>query len=261
MAAVDHGYIVSFSLFLGYSYLIFVWDRAGFTTVMSIIFLKETYLPYLIARSEGKRSAPASISFRHSITRPLRMLFFAPAVTAMSLYVAIIYGITYLHLVTIPLLFGPSSEYGLFTYRWLHGNTGLAYLGAGTFDMQPFRPLGARILNDIHAFSSTGSGCLLSIITCVFGLNRSYRYMCDRYGAQKPEFRMPAMQVNANRFFSHPTPLTARARLIVRYVDCSRRPANLWLDCGSRIALHASTLRCRRVCIWHVDDLRTLLLI
>ncbi|KAH8104012.1 major facilitator superfamily domain-containing protein [Cristinia sonorae] len=155
---------------VGWRWLLWIMAiSSGFTTIVSIIFLRETYLPYLIARSEGKTSAPRTISFRHSITRPLRMLLFAPAVTAMSLYAAVIYGISYLHLVTIPLLFGPTPQYGLFTYRWHNGNTGLAYLGAGT-------------------------GCLLSIVTCMLVLNRSYRFLCQKYGEEKPEYRMVAMQ-------------------------------------------------------------------
>ena len=59
------------------------------------------------------------------------MILFAPISTAMSFYMALIYGILYLHLVTIPLLFGPVPLYGLFTYGWQNGNEGLAYLGAG----------------------------------------------------------------------------------------------------------------------------------
>lgn len=42
-----------------------------------------------------------------------------------------IYSIVYLHLVNIPLLFGPEPSFGLFTYGWTDGNTGLAYLGCG----------------------------------------------------------------------------------------------------------------------------------
>jgi hypothetical protein len=61
----------------------------------------------------------------------MRMILFAPIVTTMSGYMALIYGVLYLHLVTIPLLFGPHPLYGLFSYRWQGGNEGLAYLGAG----------------------------------------------------------------------------------------------------------------------------------
>ncbi|KAI0320184.1 major facilitator superfamily domain-containing protein [Amylostereum chailletii] len=151
-----------------------MWTMAvssGVVTLVSVFFLRETYLPYLIARSKGEWSAPRTTSFRHSITRPLRMLLFAPVVTTMSIYMALIYGILYLHLVTIPLLFGPESQYGLFTYGWRNGNEGLAYLGAGI-------------------------GCLISTVFCAFTLlNRSYRDLCRRYGGQKPEYRMLFMQI------------------------------------------------------------------
>lgn len=59
------------------------------------------------------------------------MLFLAPIVTTMALYVSLVYGVLYLHIVTIPLLFGPVPLYGLFTYGWQGGNEGLAYMGAG----------------------------------------------------------------------------------------------------------------------------------
>ncbi|KZT09238.1 MFS general substrate transporter [Laetiporus sulphureus 93-53] len=143
---------------------------AGVTTMFSFFFLRETYAPYILARTQGKRYAPTTIGFYHSITRPIRMLLFAPIVTTMALYMALIYGILYLHIVTIPLLFGPTPLYGLFTYRWHDGNEGLAYLGAG-------------------------SGCYISIFFCIVTLNRSYRWLCKKYDTQKPEFRMPAMQL------------------------------------------------------------------
>lgn len=106
----------------------------------------------------------------HAFTRPLRMLLFAPISTVMSLYMALIYGLMYLQLVTIPLLFGPTPVYGLFTYGWQNGNEGLAYLSAAV-------------------------GCLLSLVTSILTLNRSYRALCKKYGTKKPEYRMPLMQV------------------------------------------------------------------
>lgn len=101
--------------------------------MMSLLFLRETYAPYIAARARGMRSASATMGFGHALTRPLRMLLFAPTATLMSVYMSIIYGVLYLHIVTIPLLFGPEPLYGLFTYGWKDGNEGLAYLGAGVF--------------------------------------------------------------------------------------------------------------------------------
>jgi hypothetical protein len=59
------------------------------------------------------------------------MLIFSPVVTTMSIYMFLVYGILYLQIVTIPLLFGPEPLYGLFTYQWKDGNEDLAYLGPG----------------------------------------------------------------------------------------------------------------------------------
>jgi hypothetical protein len=50
----------------------------------------------------------------------------------MQLIPSRIYGILYLHLITISLLFGPDRLYDLYSYHWTQGTTGLAYLGAGT---------------------------------------------------------------------------------------------------------------------------------
>ncbi|KAL8658892.1 MAG: hypothetical protein Q9202_007377 [Teloschistes flavicans] len=66
-----------------------------------------------------------------------------------------VFGIIYLHLVTIPLLYGPEPLHGLFSYRWHHGLTGLAYLGAGL-------------------------GILTGTTICAKYLNRSYAYMAER---------------------------------------------------------------------------------
>jgi hypothetical protein len=50
----------------------------------------------------------------------------------MQLITSRIYGILCLHLITISLLFGPDRLYGLYSYHWTQGTTGLAYLGAET---------------------------------------------------------------------------------------------------------------------------------
>ena len=164
---------------------------AGTTSFACVFFLQETYGPYILARSEGKRHAPAKLGFTHAFTRPLRMLLFAPIATAMACYVSVIYGILYLHIVTIPLLFGPEPVAGLFTYGWKDGNEGLAYLGIGN------RLSNVRLtLLAYETFcESAGIGSYLSIFTCVFTLNRNYQWFCKRYGVQKPEFRLPMMQV------------------------------------------------------------------
>jgi MFS family permease len=87
-----------------------------------------------------------------------------------------IYGILYLHLVTIPLLFGPVPVYGLFSYRWQNGTTGLACLGAG-------------------------SGSIIGTLICAKYLNKSYAYMAARKRRKtgsdeaQSEFRLPFLQL------------------------------------------------------------------
>lgn len=86
-----------------------------------------------------------------------------------------IYGILYLHLITVPLLYGPEPVYGLFSYRWQKGRTGLAYLGAGF-------------------------GAAIGTVICVKYLNSSYAYMANRHlrktgsNEPQPESRMLFMQ-------------------------------------------------------------------
>ncbi|KAI1386454.1 major facilitator superfamily domain-containing protein [Hypoxylon trugodes] len=117
---------------------------SGVTTAFSAVFLKETYAPYLLSRKAARLSKinrdtnlrvegekHAKDLFSRAITRPIRLLFTSPICAFMSIYLSLIYGILYLHLITILLLFGPNEMYGLYSYHWTGGKTGLAYLGAG----------------------------------------------------------------------------------------------------------------------------------
>jgi len=161
---------------------------SGVTVSFCVIFQRETYGPFLL-KQKMKRLAkehqgnsyrtafdndPKQL-FQRSLTRPIRLLFTAPICTFMSLYLALIYGVLYLHLITVTLLFGPLSLYGLFSYHWTHGTVGLAYLGAGI-------------------------GSVIGTIICAKFLNRSYAYCAARYynktgiEAQMPEFRLPFLQ-------------------------------------------------------------------
>ena len=89
-----------------------------------------------------------------------------------------IYGVFYLFATTIPLLYGPTPTYGLFTYGWSTGNEGLAYLGIGV-------------------------GIFLGVGLCARMLNMTYAYMIRRNqrltGSTStqgvPEYRMPFMQL------------------------------------------------------------------
>ncbi|KAH6624306.1 major facilitator superfamily domain-containing protein [Chaetomium sp. MPI-SDFR-AT-0129] len=173
---------------------------AGVTSVVSIFCLHETYAPFLLrqkaaglrkstgderycSQSEKTATVPRS-SFQvvlRTMARASKMLFTSPVCAAMSVYMAIIYGILYLHMVTLPLLFSSQSLYGLPSYHWPDELTGLSYLGAG---------LGSV------------AGALVSAVF----LNRSFVSMKTRAiskhgetiaAARSPEYRMPFMQIGA----------------------------------------------------------------
>ncbi|MCJ1232028.1 hypothetical protein MMC12_008709 [Toensbergia leucococca] len=135
---------------------------------------KETGKPYVV---DGDPIDPRKM-MAHSFVRPMKMLFCAPICTAMSIYIAFIYGVFYLFATTIPLLYGPTPTYGLFTYGWSTGNEGLAYLGIGV-------------------------GIFLGVGLCARMLNMTYAYMIRRNqrltGSTStqgvPEYRMPFMQL------------------------------------------------------------------
>ncbi|KAL3258503.1 hypothetical protein ABHI18_006008 [Aspergillus niger] len=162
---------------------------AGVATGLAVLFQKETYAPALLQRRKRalEKSNPgvkyrvevgsqASQVFRQSILRPLRLLFFSPICTFMSLYLALVFGLLYLHMVTITLLFASQPKYNLHSYHWTHGTTGLAFLGAGL-------------------------GAFAGVAFCMKYSNPSYRYFAARYeqktgkATRMPEFRLPFMQI------------------------------------------------------------------
>ena len=73
---------------------------AGLVTVFSMVFLRETYAPFLqrqrVRKATKKSAAPSHESvkvkkgplFRHAIIRPLRLLFSSPICTLMSIYMS-----------------------------------------------------------------------------------------------------------------------------------------------------------------------------
>lgn len=164
---------------------------AGTVTSLGIFFLRETYAPYLLERKARKlREANPNISFHteavrpdmstrkiltHSLGRPVKMLFTSPILGFMACYQSLIYGILYLHLITIGLLYGPHSAYGLYTYGFQSGTTGLAYLGAG-------------------------AGALIGMIITAKFMNRSFAHSLEAQirktgdPTPTPEMRIPFLQ-------------------------------------------------------------------
>ncbi|KAJ5902062.1 hypothetical protein N7495_002590 [Penicillium taxi] len=167
---------------------------SGVTSVVSFLFLNESFAPLILRKKAAKqRSSSGNNDYRsafdstlghrqllsRSLTRAARMLVMAPACTAMSIYMALIYGILYLHMVTLPLLYGSEPLYGLPSYRWPASLTGLSYLGVGF-------------------------GSFAGVFVCAVGLNRTYDLMKARASHQEgsmenrgPEYRMPLMQIGA----------------------------------------------------------------
>ncbi|KAK3381948.1 major facilitator superfamily domain-containing protein [Podospora didyma] len=113
---------------------------SGITTVVSFLALRETYAPVLLERKAARLSKetgnPDLVSIYHAefsspeeklkqaIIRPMKLLFFAPIVTAMAIYVAVAYAILYLLFTTFSFVYPK-------TYGFDEGTSGLTFLPAG----------------------------------------------------------------------------------------------------------------------------------
>ncbi|WWC87768.1 uncharacterized protein L201_002660 [Kwoniella dendrophila CBS 6074] len=86
-----------------------------------------SWMPAMVTRSE------MLAVYGRAFSRPPRLLFTNPVAFAFSMYYAYLYGLIYLFLTTIPLLFGkpPFSQSDLFSYEWPRGTLPLSYLGLG----------------------------------------------------------------------------------------------------------------------------------
>lgn len=96
-----------------------------------------------------------------SIVRPTKMLFLSPIVFLLSLYVGVIYGYLYLLFTTISQVF--EGQYG-----FSQGSVGLSYLGIGI-------------------------GSLIGLFTLGATSDRLLKYLSEKNGVKKPEYRLPAM--------------------------------------------------------------------
>jgi Major Facilitator Superfamily len=104
--------------------------------------------------------------FKHSIVRPIKMLFLSPIVFLLSLYMATMYGYLYLMLTTFPRVF--ETQYG-----FLNRSIGLTYAGMGV-------------------------GSLIGAVICGMESDRLVTALAKRNGGTvKPEFRLPVMILGA----------------------------------------------------------------
>ncbi|KAI1910027.1 hypothetical protein LOZ53_000189 [Ophidiomyces ophidiicola] len=149
---------------------------SGAITINTLIFMRESYHPTLLARktkrliketgNQNLRSAldmgirPKQL-FLQSIVRPTKMLLFSPIVFLLSLYVAVVYGYLYLLFTTISSVF-------IRTYHFSQGNVGLSFLGIGI-----------------------GSVCGLAISATTS--DRILKRLSVKSGEMKPEYRLPPL--------------------------------------------------------------------
>ncbi|KAI4197196.1 MAG: hypothetical protein LQ350_006084 [Teloschistes chrysophthalmus] len=112
---------------------------AGLMTILTILFLRETYAPKLLQdkakrlqeetgqshyNSKLEQDLPAARLYLRAIIRPLKMLLFSPIILGLSLFMALVYSYIYLLFTTFPLVFEAQ-------YKFSTGMVGLTYLGMG----------------------------------------------------------------------------------------------------------------------------------
>ncbi|KAF5001457.1 hypothetical protein FGRMN_1053 [Fusarium graminum] len=149
----------------------------GAITVMAFLFMRETYAYAILEKKAKKlrketgnpklRSAldkgtTTKELFSLAMVRPTKMLLFAPIVSLLSLYMALVYGYLYLLFTAMPSLF--EGE-----YHFSRGSVGLSYLGIGT-------------------------GSILGLVIAGATSDPMVRYLAKKNGGDvKPEYRLPFM--------------------------------------------------------------------
>ncbi|KAK9322003.1 putative bicyclomycin resistance protein [Lipomyces orientalis] len=131
------GFISSSSL--GWRWTLYIPAFMGFTsTTLFMLFLKETYAPFLLIKKAaairrqtlnwGIHAKQDEVEvdiyelIRNNLTRPLRMLITEPVILLISLYMSFIYGLVYALLEAYPYVF--ESIYGMSP-----GVSGLTFIG------------------------------------------------------------------------------------------------------------------------------------
>lgn len=130
-----------------------------------MFFLGETYEPILLARKAAKfrkdtgkdqlkpRTSHVSVKTLHHLgntaLRPIKMLLFSPVILLISLYCALIFGLTYLLYTTFPLVF--EDKYG-----WSPSFAGLSFLGLTVGQFTAIAFIGALSDRKIKADKASG---------------------------------------------------------------------------------------------------------
>ena len=149
-------------------------------TFTSFIFLKETFVPVLLARRkrelqqtdggdyyfEREDNRPFAIKLTHSVQRPLRILFTQPIVITMAAYQALTFATTYSLYTQFQSIYG--KDYGFTTLQ-----IGFVYLGPGL-------------------------GFLVAVCTVVPLIDTVFNALTEKNGgAAKPEYRLPLANIGA----------------------------------------------------------------
>lgn len=149
--------------------------QGGVFSIISLVFMRETYEPVLLARrvkelqkETGNPNLRSKLDpgisqkefFIRAIVRPCKMLIFSPIVLIFSIYMAVVYGYLYLLFTTLTLVF--ELDYG-----FSQGTVGLTFLGIGI-------------------------GSMLGIV--IFGaLSDRLVKALSKGGEMKPEYRLPPL--------------------------------------------------------------------
>ena len=157
----------------------------GFFTMISLLFLRETYTTVLLKRktarltkementnlrSKRDTGLTAKQLFIRAIIRPTKILILSPIASATSLYVGVVYGYQYLMFATFTEVF--QNQYGISTK-----NVGLTFLGFGVGSL-----LGLFVIGIV-------SDRILKA--------KSKPTPQSPSGTMKPEYRLPPLAVGA----------------------------------------------------------------
>ncbi|KAH9907885.1 MFS general substrate transporter [Xylariomycetidae sp. FL2044] len=131
------GYIVS--SYLGWRWTMYLASIMGWVAfILDLLFLEETYPPVILVEKAAElrrrtrnwgihaKQEEIEVDFKELVQknfmRPMRLLFLEPIVTALSVYMAFIYGLLYLFLTAYPFVFQGVHHFN-------PGESGLAFFG------------------------------------------------------------------------------------------------------------------------------------
>ncbi|KAF8511161.1 MFS general substrate transporter [Gautieria morchelliformis] len=170
---------------------------SGILLLLTLFLLKETYEPVILHRRQkkqrralqasetssthtapnglpalsvmdGKQSVTQDLTrvFSHAITRPLRFLATSPILAIFAFFHAYTFGILYLLLTSLPLLFGNAHRTPrLFNYGFNTIGTGFSYLGLS-------------------------AGLSLGSLVQMYSQNKLWNFLTKRNGEGRPEYRL-----------------------------------------------------------------------